>query len=210
MPTNTKQVDFTKPFQFTVEDNPTVFTCNVPFEDYSLVSWKDEYETYKSTEIHISHCKKYVQDGDWTHLTNENTGNTQQEGAMKKLEDYIKAINKNVPEAAKEGCEWCECPDCKDAFTSVNESCFFCEGNISNCECGEYVNVPEPSMTLEDYPDNLLESIKDFTTRTKASVFINDGSFEVYWAGLDNPFKAVTDDEMWKLIEAVEMLEGSL
>jgi hypothetical protein len=198
MPTNTKQVDFTKPFQFTVGDNPTVFTCNVPFEDYSLVSWKDEYETYKSTEIHISHCKKYVQDGDWTPLTNENT---QQEDAMTKLEEYIRAINKNVPEEATEqpeGCEWCECPDCKAAFSEApdNTLCNFCDEY--GCDC------TEPQETM-------LEAIKDFTLSTGASVFINEGTYEVYCFGLNNPFKAATDDMMHRLMEAISLLhEASL
>jgi len=232
MTTNTKQVDFTKPFQvshFNYEN--THFTCTPIGDSNCNVSWPNGSVTYTLKTV-----EGLVQKGIWIPLPNENT---QQEDAMKKLEDYIKAINKNVPEATTEqpeGCAWCECPDCKEAFTSVNEPCFFCS-STAGCECEEFIEVPEQDLTcyichdniskcdcgkcgtdydmpqetlLDADADNLLDAIKSFTLSTGASVSINEGAYEVYWAGFDNPFKADNDHDMINLMESINVLDGAL
>jgi hypothetical protein len=194
MPTNTKQIDFTKPFDF------TYLTSTYSYEPISTSKCKlsnhaTNYTDYNYCTESVRHM---ISSGDWKPiLTNENT---QQEDAMKKLEDYIKAINTNVPDSATEqpeGCAWCECLDCKAAFSEASDNtlCDFCDEY--GCDCTET-------------QETMLEAIKDFTISTGASVFINEGTYEVYCFGLNSPFKAATDAEMWKLIEAVEMLEGAL
>jgi hypothetical protein len=195
MTTNTKQVDFTKPFDF------TYLTSKYSYEPISTSKCKlsnhaTNYTAYNYCTESVRHM---INSGDWKPiLTNENT---QQEDAMKKLEDYIKAINKNVPEAATEqpkGCTWCECPDCKAAFSEASDNtlCDFCDEY--GCDCTET-------------QETMLEAIKDFTISTRSSVFINEGTYEVYCFGLNSSFKAATDDMMHRLMEAISLLhEASL
>jgi hypothetical protein len=189
-------VDFTKPFQFRAYEGTFQYTCKGLNEDGVLVI---AVQSGEDVPYPLESVKRFIANGDWKPIpTNENT---QQEDAMKKLEDYIKAINKNVPEAATEqpkGCTWCECPDCKAAFleASDNTLCDFCDEY--GCDCTET-------------QETMLEAIKDFTLSTGASVFINEGTYEVYCFGLNSPFKAATDDMMHRLMEAISLLhEASL
>jgi hypothetical protein len=198
MPTNTKQVDFTKPFKFCAYEGTFRYTCKGLNEDGVLVI---AVQSGENLPCSLESAKRFIANGDWKPiLTNKNT---QQEDAMTKLEDYIKAINKNVPEAAKEGCEWCECPGCKEVFAQEQEDspCGFCDRNPEDCDCGEYDGSPQEA---------LLDAIKDFTLSTGASVFINEGTYEVHCFGLNSPFKADNDHNMINLMEAIIVLEGAM
>jgi hypothetical protein len=196
MPINTKQIDFTKPFQFRAYEGTFQYTCKGLNEDGVLVITVQSGEDLPCS---LESVKRFIANGDWKPVfrTNENT---QQEDAMTSLEEYIKAINKNVPEATTEqpeGCAWCECPDCKAAFSEApdNTLCDFCDEYGHDCT--------EPQETM-------LEAIKDFTISTGASVFIDGGEYEIFFGDFDNPFKAATDAEMWRLMEAIGVLQGAI
>lgn len=202
----TEQIDFTKPFQFGNK-------CSTySYEPISHQFCKITNINTDFVDVEYPCCilKNFLNDGVYEiiPLTNENTPSNNEDDAMKKLEDYIRAIHKSVPDETikhvPEGCSWCECPDCKEAFAQEAEGCFVCDNTPETCDCGAYIETPV------EYQETLLEAIKSFTQNTSSTVFMVDGEYEVYWRDTSTPFKAATDAEMWKLIEAVEMLEGAM
>lgn len=202
MPTNTKQIDFTKPFHF----GNTSATYSYEPVSHQFCKIENINTDFVDAEYPCSNLDHWLNTDVYKIiLTNENTdnANTQQEDSMTKLEEYIKAINKVVPEFAteqSEGCAWCECPDCKATFS---------EGNMYD-QYGCIEQCTDTQETLLDADaDNLLDAIKSFTLSTGSSVFINEGAYEVYWAGFDNPFKADNDHDMINLMESIGMLEGA-
>ena len=55
----------------------------------------------------------------------------------------------------------------------------------------------------------LLDQIKDFTATSNHSIFIHDGYFEVYQAGLTEfPYKCADDETLKKVMAALKVLDG--
>ena len=55
--------------------------------------------------------------------------------------------------------------------------------------------------------NTLLDKIKAFTLSTNASVFINNGTYEIYYDDIDTPAKATTDEQMEALMKAFVLIE---
>lgn len=69
--------------------------------------------------------------------------------------------------------------------------------------------TPDNSHNTENISeDNLLDEIKAFTATSNHSVFIHDGYFEVYQAGLaEFPYKCKDEEQLRSVMQALSVLD---
>lgn len=89
----------------------------------------------------------------------------------------------------------------------------------NNINSGSWIVLPTDMKEIvgeSQYPikfdtGNLLDQIKDFTANSNHSIFIHDGKFEVYQAGLaEFPYQC-KDEEVLKIVMgALKVLDGVL
>lgn len=81
-------------------------------------------------------------------------------------------------------------------------------------EMGGWIVLPCESTdnshnTEKTTEDNLLDEIKAFTATSNHSVFIHEGYFEVYQAGLTEfPYKCKDDKTLRSVMQALKVLDG--
>lgn len=85
---------------------------------------------------------------------------------------------------------------------------------VNYIENGAWIVLPSESTdnshNTENTPeDNLLNEIKAFTATSNHSVFIHEGYFEVYQAGLtEYPYKCKDDETLKSVMQALKVLDG--
>ena len=185
----TNNVDYGKSFKFKYKGRDKIFTCHaVDAEGLCTISWVEGSGDEPSTTYYYANSiAAFIKDGDWIVLPSESTDYTR---------ECIDKLN-----------AWTGCMSYNDSY--VGEPAGMLKSTIRQLDKTYRGSSHNTEKTAEN--NNFLDTIKAFTASSNHSVFIYEGKFEVYQAGLtEYPYKCKDDEQLITVMNALTVLDKVL